>query len=404
MAAIQNENWRTDANPRNGDTDWQAFLRIGAAPPMVEVTLSRSMEAPCVRHLASEQESPPTGRVRAGLPWWQWIAVWILAASGWPLSAADTNLTARLTFVHDNHATTSFVPSQTVVRRMLDRGIKQHTGHESLAAAWKSLVASRDIVGIKVVSAPGPTSGTRPAVVQAVVESLIEAGHQPGQIILWDKSAFDLENAGFTALATRLGIRCTNAVDAGWDSAHFYENSLLGQPVFGDLEYGQKGDGIGRKSHVTQLVSKEITRVISIAPTLNHNLTAVHGHLHSLALGSVDNTLRFAGHGPTLSEVIPELFALPEVGDKLVLCITDALICQYRGEERALLHYAVALNELRFGRDPVALDVITWGDIERARRANPTYGEKTTSTELFQNAELLELGVANTNRITIHHE
>lgn len=321
-----------------------------------------------------------------------------------PPSAADTNLTARLTFIHDNDATASFVPAPAVVRRMVDRGIKQHTGHAALAPAWKSLVASQDIVGIKVISAPGPTSGTRPAVVQAVVESLIEAGHPPGQIILWDKSALDLENAGFPALATRLGIRCTNSIGAGWDSAHFYENPLLGRPLIGDLEYGQTGDTVGRKSYVTRLLSKEITRVISIAPTLNHNLTAVHGHLQSLALGGVDNTLRFAGHGPTLSEVIPELFALPEVGDKLVLCITDALICQYRGEERALLHYAVALNELRFGRDPVALDVTTWGDIERARRANPTYGERITPTDLFQNAELLELGVANTNRITIQRD
>ena len=342
-----------------------------------------------------------------GGSWWRCLAVftvWIRAAYGEPLSAADTNLTARLTFIHDHDATASFVPNPAVVRRMVDRGIKQHTGLGTLALAWQSVVASREIVGIKVISAPGPTSGTRPAVVQAVVESLIEAGHPPGQIILWDKSALDLENAGFPALAARLGIRCTNSIDAGWDSAHFYENPLLGRPLIGDLEYGQTGDAVGRKSYVTRLLSKEITQVISIAPTLNHNLTAVHGHLQSLALGGVDNTLRFAGHGPTLSEVIPELFALPEVGDKLVLCITDALICQYRGEDRALLHYAVALNELRFGRDPVALDVTTWGDIERARRANPTYGEKVTPTDLFQNAELLELGVANTNRITIQRD
>lgn len=404
MAVIQHVNSRVDTILRTRDTVWQGLLRVGTTPPIHSLAPSRRLRTSCVIHTFPKHVCPGTGRSRSGVSLWRCLAVWMLSVTGCLLAAADTNLTARLTFVHDNEATSSFVPAPAVVRRMVDRGIKQYTGLETLAAAWQSLVGPRDIAGLKVVSAPGSTSGTRPAVVQAVVESLIEAGHPPSQIILWDKSALDLENAGFAALASRLGIRCTNSVDAGWDSAHFYESSLLGQPMFGDLEFGQTGDGIGRKSYVTRLLSKEITRLISIAPALNHNLTAVHGHLHSLALGSVDNTLRFVGHGPTLSEVIPELFALPEVGDKLVLCITDALICQYRGEDRALLHYAVALNQLRFGRDPVALDVTTWGDIERARRANPTYGEKTTSTDLFQNAELLELGVANTNRITIRHD
>ena len=52
----------------------------------------------------------------------------------------------------------------------------------------------------------------------------------------------------------------------------------------------------------------------------------------------------------------------------MVLNITDALICQYEGGERGLLHYSATLNELRFSRDPVALDVLSIQELDRQRQ------------------------------------
>ena len=43
----------------------------------------------------------------------------------------------------------------------------------------------------------------------------------------------------------------------------------------------------------------------------------------------------------------------------MVLNITDALIGQYQGEQMSLLHYSTQLNQIWFGKDPVALDA--WG-------------------------------------------
>ena len=83
------------------------------------------------------------------------------------------------------------------------------------------------------------------------------------------------------------------------------------------------------------------------------------------------------------------------------LGVTDALVGQVRGDDKARLHDTIALNELRFSSDLVALDVISMADVAGARKAYPIEGEKPMRTELFFNAELLELGIANTNRIEV---
>ncbi|MFA6545408.1 MAG: DUF362 domain-containing protein [Limisphaerales bacterium] len=325
--------------------------------------------------------------------------IWSFAAAA-PLTAPPQLPQARVVVVQDAQAMEAFTPRQDIVRRMVDRGILAHTGKTTLAAAWRSVVKTNDIVGLKVLSAPGHTSGTRPAVVAAVVEGLLAAGLPPRNIIIWDRQLVDLRIAGYYELAERYGVRVAAAASAGWDDKTYYENSLLGNLIWGDFEFGQKGDGIGRKSFVSKLVSREITRHISIAPMMNHNLTGVGGHFYSLALGSVDNTLRFESTTRALTEAVPEIFALPVIYDHLALCITDALICQYQGEQRTLLHYARSLNQLRFSRDPVALDTLSLTELE-AQREKAGIPSAKFSSELYKNATLLELGLSDVRQIRV---
>src|SRR6185369_5874128 len=112
------------------------------------------------------------------------------------------------------------------------------------------------------------------------------------------------------------------------------DNPILGQLVWSDLEFGRKGDGVGRKSFVSKLLVQGMTKIINITPLLNHNSAGVCGNLYSLAAGSVDNVLRFESDSRRLATAVPEIYALPSIGDRVVLNITDALICQYHGEQR----------------------------------------------------------------------
>lgn len=283
---------------------------------------------------------------------------------------------------------------------MVERGLKGVTDKSTSKEAWLSLVKPEDVVGIKVYSSPGPNSGTRPAVAAAVAKSLIAAGVPAKQVVVWDKSDVDLQDAGFFALAEELGIRVEASTSAGYDPTNFYDTPLIGNLAWGDFEFGKTGTGLGRKSFVSKLVSQEVTKIINLTPLLNHNVAGVSGHLYGLAVGSVDNTLRFESDLGRMAKAVPELYAMPSLGDKVVLNITDALICQYEGGQRGLLHYSTVLNQLRFSKDPVALDMLSVKELDRQRRAARAPYVKP-NFELYVNANLLELGVNEVTRIQV---
>lgn len=306
---------------------------------------------------------------------------------------------SRVVIATDPHATIAFQPQPEKVRALFNRGLLQFSGATTTALAWKNFVGTNDIVGIKVYSAPGPRSGTRPSVVSAVVEGLLDAGIPSSQIIIWDKELVDLRLAGFVDLAERFRIKIAASSTTGYDEKEFYDSPLIGNLVWGDSEFGKKEASAGRKSFVTTLVTREITKIISIAPLLNHNLAGTAGHLCSLVLGSVDNTQRFE-QGERLTTALPEIYALPSLGDKVVLNITDALLCQYQGEQRSLLHYSSALNEIWFSKDPIALDVLAIHELDRQRLAAKVPATKT-NWEIYQNAALLELGVSDAKAIRV---
>jgi uncharacterized protein (DUF362 family) len=307
---------------------------------------------------------------------------------------------ARVVVVHDPEATAAFEPRLDRIRLMVERGLTNLTGRPSLAAAWLSLVSTQDAVGIKVIAAPGPNSGTRPAVVSAIVEGLLQAGLPAGRITIWDKHRAELREAGYFDLAARYGIRVEGAVARGYDEKVFYDTPLMGSLVWGDLEFGRGGEGVGRKSFVSKLVSQDFTKIINVTPLLNHNSAGVSGNLYSLTVGSVDNTLRFEADPKRLAEAVPEIYAMSEVGDRVVLNVVDALICQYQGEQRSLLHYSATLNELRFSKDPVALDVLSLLDLDQQRQSFKT-NSASRFMEIYQNASLLELGVSEPKDIGV---
>jgi hypothetical protein len=326
----------------------------------------------------------------------------MLARSETPSVNVSSNMVPRVVIVADERATEAFKPRPEIVRALVQRGVTNFTGRADVAAAWRSLVSTQDVIGIKVFSTPGPQVGTRLAVVAGVVEGLLTAKIPTNQIIIWDRQLSDLRAAGFVDLAREYGVRFAGSQDTGWDETQSYEFALLGQLVFGDLEFGKKEEGVGRKSFVTKLLTTNVTKIINVSPLLNHNSIGVCGNLYSLALGSVDNTMRFEGDPLKLAQAVPEIYALPALGERVVLNIVDALVCQYQGEHLLRLHDSVALNQLRFSADPVALDVLSVQEINAQRvRAAEALAARTNRFDLYRNAALLELGSADANRIEL---
>ena len=313
-----------------------------------------------------------------------------------------TNATARVVEVDGVGLQNAFLADTARVANAFDFGLLTLTHTANVSDAWRSLVHTNDTVGIKVFSRPGPLSGTRPAVVAAMVEGLIAAGLPPDKIIIWDKHADDLRAAGFFKLGAQLGVRVVGAVEAGYDEKVFYlpDSPVVGSLVWGDSEFGLKGDGIGKKSFVSKLVSQQITKIISVAPLLNENAAGLCGHFFSLTLGSVDNTRRFEGDPDRLAVALPEIYALPSVGDRVVLNVTDALLGQYQGGPASYLQYATVLDQLWLSRDPVALDTLALAELARQRKKFEVPPPKL-DLQIYTNAVLLQLGVNDPARIQI---
>jgi hypothetical protein len=373
-----------------------AILALVAAPP-------RCVRGPSALKAAFRFVAGSPGI--AGL-----LALWVAAAVVPPSSAraagtntfstANAKARAQVVIVRDRQAMRTFQASADRVRFMVNRALTDLTAKASVAAAWRSLVSTQDVVGLKVLTTPGPTSGTRPAVVAAVIEGLRSAGLPATNIVVWDKHYDDLREAGFLELTQRYGVRVAGGAEAGYDPTNFYQpdTPILGNLVWGDFEFGKPGEGVGRKSFVSKLVSRELTKIINITPLLNHNVAGVSGNLYGLAMGSVDNTWRFETQPERLAQAVPEIYALPVLSDHVVLNIVDALLCQYQGNQRGLLHYSTVLNEIRMSRDPVALDVLSLKELDRQRGGEES-PPGTVNAELYQNAALLELGVADLKRI-----
>ena len=327
-----------------------------------------------------------------------------------PLPAGDlptlagTPPKSRVVIVEDPRATIAFEAQPDIVKIMVDRGILKLAGKSDLKQAWRTMVSPKDTVGIKVFSGPGPHSGTRPAVVAAVVEGLLKAGLPPSHIIIWDRRLQDLRWSGFDDLARRYHVRVEGAMDVGYDEEVFYDkNPIIGTLVAGDLDFDRNGKTSGRVSYVTKILTKEVTKIINVSPLLNHNLAGVSGNLFSLAMGSVDNTIRFEPSAERLATAVPEIYALPALSDHVVLNIMDALIGQYQGEQMSLLHYSVQLNQIWFSKDPVALDILAIQELDRERKVRKI-DPGNDNPDLYRNASFyLELGAGELGKIRIEN-
>jgi hypothetical protein len=336
------------------------------------------------------------------------LAIFVLTAWDCRAAAADfltaspTNYTSRVVIAQGDDLLEAYLPDDMRVAAIVNLGLLQLTHTTNLVTAWRTLVTTNDTVGIKVFCKPGPYCGTRPAVVAAIVQGLIQAGLAPANIVIWDKDVNDLRAAGYTTLGRELGVRVAGAVEAGYDPQTYYlpDTPIIGMLVWGDLEFGQTNREAGRRSFVTKLVTRQMTKIISVAPLINENSAGVCGQFFSLSLGSVDNTRRFEGDTDRLSVALPEIMALPAIGDHVVLNVTDALLGQYQGGPAGYLQYATVLNQIWLSHDPVALDVLSLKELAREAKMFGTLPVPSES-EIYTNASLLELGANDPARIRV---
>ncbi len=218
---------------------------------------------------------------------------------------------SRVIRVRDAEATRFLSPNPARLRAMLDRALPKFTGQPNARVAWRALVTPADVIGLKVDAQHGPMAGTRPAVVEAVARSLLDAGIPAQQIVIWDRSLEELQKAGYARMAKAIGVRLAGARDAGYESLPNFDATFTHTLQPGDRHFGKPEELQSRRlSHLSKLLTREITCIINLHPLIAHPITGSRGHLDALGLDSLDNTLRFDKSPHHLRLAIPNLYLL----------------------------------------------------------------------------------------------
>lgn len=243
-----------------------------------------------------------------------------------------------------------------MVKRLVDSLVIAASGQPDLASAWRVFVSPKDRVGIKVSTMGAPVSSTWVAVVEAVTEGLVAAGVAPRNIVIWDRSIRNMERAGFGRMAERFRVTATDDA-GGYSGRDVVMAPVMGKLIAGDREFGaQRGEQMSGRSHLSPVLAAEVDKVVHVPALADSVFSGVSGALSGMVLDNLDNWRRLARPPHFGDPFLPELYADPRIGGRVVLIILDALRPQFAGGPFPGAQYSVNYGAVFVSRDPVALD------------------------------------------------
>ncbi len=305
----------------------------------------------------------------------------------------------------DDSSITNFKENPAVVRRMVDNVVMATTDTPDITAAWRSLVKPGDRVGIKISAAGGKYFSTHPAVVGAIVDGLEAAGIPSKDIIVWDRAG--LAAAGYVEHPGGYQVRSIAPVH-GYDSQAVITSAVAGKLIWGDIDFFKRDpknplelsdrDQISADSHLCKILSQVVTKIINVPVFSSSETAGVAGALYNVTVPNVDNWRRFAGN----DSFICDLYSDPRIGSKVVINIMDGLIAQYAGGPDFEPNFAVRHARIYASKDPVALDAVALGQIDRWR-ADAKLPRVAPYAEYLRTAAIMGLGAIAPEQIELRN-
>jgi len=225
---------------------------------------------------------------------------------------------------------------------LLDRAVQAVYNRDNALEAWKLVARPDEVMGLKVNCLAGAGISTTPALVEAVVERLRQAGVPARNIVVWDRLNDDLESAGFRIATAPGRVRFIGNDTAG------YEDDLSS---FGSAA-----------SRLSKTFTRTCDAVINLPTLKDHGITGVTMALKNM-FGAIHNPNKY--HGSVGDPFVADVFML--VRRKVRLTICDATTAQYEGGPSYMPQWSWRYNGVLASRDPVALDATGWRIIERQR-------------------------------------
>lgn len=235
-------------------------------------------------------------------------------------------------------------PDEKRVLDLLDRAIAAYTGHDKPVESWKRIVPVGNVIGLKTNGLGGKGISTHLALVLAICERLQQAGVKPGEIVVWDRNASDLEACGLTINTDPSRIRCYGSDVAGFED----------QPAkFGTANV-----------KLSKILTRECAMVIGL-PILKDHVGAGVTFAMKNMYGVVERPQKL--HGGGCNPGVADLNCIPVIREKVRFTIGDAMTSVYQGGPGFHPEHLWYPNALIVGEDRVALDYTAWQMIERKR-------------------------------------
>ena len=236
------------------------------------------------------------------------------------------------------------------VQALLDKAMASYTGRKNPVEAWKHVIPAQVLVsqtvGLKVNGLGGRGISTHGALINAVCERLQQAGVKPGNIVVWDRNARDLEACGMTInTGDRSKVRCYGSDVAGFEE----QESACG----------------AARIRLAKLLTRECAMVINLPILKDHGMAGITFAMKNM-YGVVDHPDHL--HANNCNPGVADLNALAVIHSKVRLTIGDALTSVCEGGPVFHPEHLWYPNAIVVGEDRVAVDHTAWQMLEGRRK------------------------------------
>lgn len=234
------------------------------------------------------------------------------------------------------------------VAALLDRAISTYTGHSRPVDAWKRIISdagARDkIIGLKTNGLGGRGISTHAVLVFAIADRLQQAGVKPGNILVWDRNARDLQACGLTINTDPVRLRCYGSDVSGFEDA---------------IEtWGSS------RVRFSKILTRECAMVINLPILKDHSMSGLTFAMKNM-YGVIEKPWDL--HAGGCNPGVADLNAFPVIRQKFKLTIGDAMTSVYEGGPGFRPEHLWQPNALIVGEDRVAIDQVAWGILDKKR-------------------------------------
>lgn len=260
-------------------------------------------------------------------------------------SVPPRSMRGKVVSVHDSRmAVLHGEEKKQLLYGWLTKALESLTG-EGGKRAWGALFSPQDRVAIKVNAMGGPRIAVHPELAAALVQGIMEAGVAGRNILIWDRTTRELQQAGYVIREDGDGPLCMGTDRWGYEPAPMVHGSI--------------------GSCFSRILTRWATVLVNVSVLKDHDLSGVSLSMKNL-FGVIHNPNKYHDRG--CAPYLVDLLDHPQVRGKLRLAVCDGARAQCHGGPSYSPRWVWPLGKLLVSADPVALDRIGESLIAARRR------------------------------------